>query len=110
MKTLDNIIFYLEMFVIGTPIWSLLGAILQLNDVFIFIKPFPSYTLDANYQWQPPVAFPSVTTYSVDGVDKAYQISWSEDLLTWRGLKDSTDWNNEIFKWNAETSQWEVIT
>ena len=82
----------------------------ETNDVFIHIKPFSSYTLDANYQWQPPVAFPSVTTYSVDGVDKAYQISWSEDLLTWRGLKDSTDWNNEIFKWNAETSQWEVIT
>ena len=37
MKTLDNIIFCLEMFVIATPIWSLLGAILQLNDVFIFI-------------------------------------------------------------------------
>ena len=81
----------------------------ETNDVFIFPKPFPSYTLDADYKWQPPVAFPSVTTYTVDGVDKDWQISWREDLLTWRGLKDTADWNNEIFKWNTETSQWEVI-
>ena len=81
----------------------------ETNDVFIFPKPFPSYTLDADYKWQPPVAFPSITTYTVDGVEKDYAISWYEDGLTWRGLKDTADWNNQIFEWNTATSQWEII-
>ena len=36
-------------------------------------QPYPSWTLDDNYQWQPPVAMP------VD--DKFY--TWSEDTLNW---------------------------
>ena len=81
----------------------------EINDVFIFPKPYPSYTLDNNFKWQPPVAFPSITTYTVDGVEKDYAISWYEDGLTWRGLKDTADWNNQIFEWNTATSQWEII-
>lgn len=79
------------------------------NDVFILPKPYPSYTLDNNFKWQPPVAFPSITTYTIDGVEKDYAISWYEDGLTWRGLKETADWNNELFKWNTNTSQWEII-
>jgi hypothetical protein len=79
------------------------------NDVFILPKPYPSYTLDNNFKWQPPVAFPSITTYTVDGVEKDYAISWYEDELTWRGLKDTADWNNQIFEWNTATSQSEIL-
>jgi hypothetical protein len=39
-------------------------------------QPFPSWTLDANYDWQPPKPFP------VDGSpDKPYR--WDEDLQEW---------------------------
>ncbi len=81
----------------------------ETNDVFIPTKPFPSYTLDANYKWQPPVAFPSVTTYNVDGVDKDYVIHWREDLGTWDGRRLTSDFDGTIYKWNATSSAWEAI-
>ena len=45
----------------------------KINDVFITVKPFPSWTLDASFDWQPPTALP-------DG-DKQY--SWNEDTQAW---------------------------
>ena len=46
------------------------------NDVFISPKPFNSWTLDSNFDWQPPVAFPS--DY---GTDVIYD--WNEENQTW---------------------------
>ena len=45
----------------------------KANDVFISPKPFPSWALDASFDWQPPTAMP------VD--DKDY--TWNEDTTTW---------------------------
>lgn len=43
-------------------------------DVFYpSVGPFPSWTLDSNYDWQPPVPYPT------DG--KSYY--WDEDTLNW---------------------------
>jgi len=42
-------------------------------DAFVPPKPYASWTLDANAQWQPPVAMPT------DG--KMY--SWNEETQTW---------------------------
>lgn len=44
-----------------------------INDVFIVPKPYPSWSLDSNFDWQPPVAMP------IDG--KRYY--WNEENLTW---------------------------
>ena len=41
-------------------------------DVFICPRPYPSWQLDNNFDWQPPSPVPS------DGV-----WSWSEDSLSW---------------------------
>lgn len=30
----------------------------QVNDVFILPKPFPSWTLDENFDWQAPIPMP----------------------------------------------------
>ena len=30
----------------------------KLNDVFILEQPFPSWTLDSNFEWQPPTPKP----------------------------------------------------
>ena len=30
----------------------------KTNDVFIYAQPFPSWTLDASFDWQPPTARP----------------------------------------------------
>jgi hypothetical protein len=45
----------------------------KANDVFISPKPYPSWALDASFDWQPPTAMP------VD--DKDYD--WNEDTTTW---------------------------
>ena len=45
----------------------------KANDVFISPKPYPSWALDASFDWQPPTAMP------VD--DKDY--TWNEDTTTW---------------------------
>ncbi len=42
-------------------------------DAFVPPKPYPSWTLDANARWKPPVAMPT------DG--KTY--SWNEDNQQW---------------------------
>ena len=42
-----------------------------IADVFVAPSPFPSWTLDANYDWQPPIAKP-------DGVH-----FWDELTQTW---------------------------
>jgi len=50
----------------------------KTNDVFTTPQPFPSWTLDPSFVWQPPVALPA--DGNVEG-GKAYQ--WDEDTQTW---------------------------
>lgn len=45
----------------------------ETADVFIAPKPYPSWSLDANYDWQAPIDYPA------DG--KNY--SWDEDAQAW---------------------------
>ena len=45
----------------------------SINDVFIEPSPFPSWLLDSNFNWQPPVAKP------VD--EKLYR--WDEPTTSW---------------------------
>ena len=46
----------------------------EVNDVFIRPQDFPSWTLDENFDWQPPTAMPA------DG-PKSYM--WDEDKQEW---------------------------
>jgi len=45
----------------------------KVNDVFIELQSHPSWTLDENFDWQPPTPFPDD--------DKIYK--WNEDTQTW---------------------------
>ena len=45
----------------------------KIADVFIAPQPFPSWSLDSNHDWQPPVAMPN------NG--KFYR--WNEGSLSW---------------------------
>lgn len=47
-----------------------------LNDVFIEPQPYPSWSLDANFEWQPPVPKPKDIGYF-----------WNEDAKTWDEIK-----------------------
>jgi hypothetical protein len=43
------------------------------NDVFISPQPYPSWTLNENWNWQSPIPYPS---------DGGYYI-WDESVLNW---------------------------
>jgi len=45
-----------------------------VGDVFVALSPFPSWSLDANYDWQPPTPEPED--------DQFYY--WDEETLTWK--------------------------
>lgn len=45
----------------------------QVRDEFVAPKPYPSWTLDKNNDWQPPTPMPST--------DGPYR--WSEEELAW---------------------------
>ena len=45
----------------------------KANDVFISPQPYPSWTLDGSFDWQPPTAMPSD--------DKQY--TWNEENTKW---------------------------
>jgi hypothetical protein len=45
----------------------------KTNDVFILPQIYPSWTLDASFDWQPPTAMPDD--------DKEY--SWNENTKSW---------------------------
>jgi hypothetical protein len=48
-------------------------------DAFVAPQPFPSWTLDENANWQPPVAMPTDT--NEEGSPKYY--SWNEETGAW---------------------------
>ena len=45
------------------------------NNAFYAPQPFPSWSLNENYKWEPPVPMP-------DDSEKIYE--WDEDNLTWK--------------------------
>jgi hypothetical protein len=44
------------------------------KDIFICPQPYPSWILDTNSDWQPPIETPNQTSY------------WDEDSLSWKEL------------------------
>ena len=45
----------------------------KVNEVFISPQPYPSWTLDTDFTWNAPVAYPT------DGL----MYSWDEDTTSW---------------------------
>ena len=45
----------------------------KVNDVFISPQPYPSWTVDASFDWQPPTAMP----------DDGKRYNWNEDTTSW---------------------------
>lgn len=51
------------------------------NDAFYAPQPFPSWALDENFRWQPPVAQPVVEPNEDGLIDTFYE--WNEETQTW---------------------------
>ena len=71
----------------------------SIKNKFIAPQPFPSWSLDANDDWQAPITYPTVTTY---GDNVPYVITWEEDEQRWTGEDDKQN----KFTWSPETSFW----
>lgn len=46
-----------------------------INDIFIAPQPYPSWKLDLNFDWQPPIAKPIKGMWS-----------WNENTLSWNKI------------------------
>jgi len=77
------------------------------KDKFISIKPFSSWSLDSNDDWQAPVTYPSVTEISSNTV----LISWNEDNEKWLGKTYTGDDGETItnYEWDASNTQWNEV-
>ena len=77
------------------------------KNKFISIKPFVSWSLDSNDDWQAPVTYPSVTEISSNLV----LISWDEDNQKWLGKTYTGDDRETItnYQWDATNTQWNEV-
>jgi len=77
------------------------------KDKFISPKPFASWSLDSNDDWQAPVTYPSVTEISSNTV----LISWDEDNQKWLGKTYTGDDRETItnYQWDATNTQWNEV-
>jgi hypothetical protein len=70
-----------------------------IKDKFISPKPYTSWSLDTNDDWQAPIAYPTVL---LDSYNKNYIISWNENEQKWTGI----DSQNNTFSWSPDTLSW----
>lgn len=68
------------------------------NDVFIEPKPFESWTLDSNFDWQPPIVKP------ITPDDALYDVLWEEDNERW--IAQGCDFSITTKIWDPNTSSW----
>ena len=68
------------------------------NDVFIISKPYDSWTLNSNFDWEAPVAYPT---------DHKFYI-WNEDNQTWDEHIPDQPFNS--WTWNEPTCEWQAPT
>lgn len=69
----------------------------ETKDKFIAPKPFSSWTLDSNDDWQAPVAYPTVLEYG-DPV-QYYQPVWNETDSRWDCPVTNKTWDTSTSAW-----------
>lgn len=69
----------------------------SVKDIFIPQKPYASWTLNVNNQWQPPVAIPPSDNGIIDP-------EWDEENQIWYGIKEDTGVNHV---WSTINNEWE---
>jgi hypothetical protein len=85
------------------------------NDLFLYEKPFDSWTLNTSTgDWEPPVTYPSVTTWTNESnEDRPMDIGWNEENSAWHAKKlvgdGETPITDETYTWNTGTSSWDLI-
>ena len=77
------------------------------KNKFISVKPYPSWSLNSNDDWEAPVTYPSVTEISSNTV----LISWDEDNQKWLGKTFTGDDYSTVtnYQWDATNTQWNEV-
>ena len=75
---------------------SIGGSYDPVNDVFINQQPHASWTLDENYDWQPPVPMPEAS-------ETRKRREWNEANQRWEAFDPNTDVE---YYWDPATSSW----
>lgn len=71
------------------------------NDVFIVPQPFTSWVLDSNFDWQPPIPYPTDR--------KGYE--WNDEQVQWDCIINIPyPDDGQFYLWNEETLSWDLIT
>ena len=70
------------------------------KNKFISPKPYASWSLDSNDDWQAPVTYPSTTQIN----SKDVFITWDEDNQKWLGEVESTN-----YQWDASSKAWNEV-
>lgn len=73
-----------------------------INNVFITVNIFPSWSLNSNFQWEAPVPKPDSFTDSVNPAHICMP-AWEEENQQWVVF----DSNLDKLAWNPSTSVWE---
>jgi len=80
----------------------------EQNDIFYYKdSPHPSWTLDSNFNWQPPTPEPSITNSPLN--NHPLIISWNESILKWVAFAYDNENNKVNFEWNSNTQNWNQI-
>ena len=71
------------------------------KDKFITSQPFASWSLDANDDWQAPVARPNIFN-KPNSEELVVPIKWDETNQRWLS-------ENEQYVWNSSTNSWDLV-
>lgn len=80
----------------------------EIKNKFIRNKPYPSWILNINDDWEPPVNYPSV--FFVD--NNNLFVNWDEDNLRWLGTtikQEGSLVDSVTYQWNPNTSNWSLL-
>lgn len=91
----------------------------EINDVFIAPQPFASWTLDSNYNWQPPTQAPTDGNYFWNETNLSWEAepqpaqpfdSWTWDADTWSWIPPvSYPDDGQNYEWNEDDQTWDLI-
>lgn len=75
------------------------GTFDPIKNKFIVAKPYESWYLNSEDEWQAPVSYPTITTF---GDNVKYIISWDEINKRWIGIDDKFN----QFVWIPSSLSW----
>ena len=79
----------------------------EAANVFYAGESYPSWTLDANFDWQPPVARPTNEISPING--ELLITNWDETNQKWFGYAYDDSNNRVNFDWNPTTNVWDQV-